>query len=255
MALRDKSLFLYGFTIDSTNQNLPFKIVGGGAEYNAIIPAGYYSLSSLLTAIALAMETVDNTNTYTVTATRTQSANLQNRITIATGGAFLSILFSTGTTASTSIRDTINFGHVDKTGATTYTNSTTSGTAFQTTWYGKNYIPPQAYQRNDGSVSVSAAGVKEGISWSINQFLQVEFQYEPTANMLAYWDPFIQWIIKQKPFDFTPETNAPSTVYSCTLEKSQADGKGLAFMMKEMLPDFPFLFSTGMMEFRVDGLY
>ncbi len=255
MALKDKSLFLYGFTVDSTNQNLPFLNVNAGAQFNAVIPASYYSLSGLAAAIALAMNTADTANIYTCTVDRTQSANLQNRITIATSGSFLSILFSTGTTAATSIRDVINFPHTDKTGATTYTNALTSGTAIQTAWYGANYIPPQAYQRNNGDVSVSADGTKEGISWAINQFIQVEYKYEAQATVLATWDPFIQWMIKQRPFDYTPEIKTPTTFYSVTLEKSPADGKGLAFMMKEMLPDYPFVFTTGALEFRVTGTY
>ncbi len=255
MALRDKSLFLYGFSIDNTNQYLDFLNVALGTQIHAVIPASYYTLGTLATAIALAMNTADTTNTYTCTVTRTQSSNLQNRITIATNGAFLSLLFSSGTNVLNSITSVINFGAADKTGATTYTNSLTSGTALQTAWYGMNYTPPQAYQKNSGDVSISASGVKEGISWSTQQFIQVEFRYEPIASVLAYWDPFIQWMILQKPFEFTPETNAPSTVYTVTLEKSPGDGKGLGFMMKEMLPDFPFVHSTGQLEFRVVGLY
>ncbi len=255
MALRDKSLFTFGFSIDTSNQNLDFLNVALGAQITAVIPASFYTLGTLATAITLAMNTADITNTYTCTVNRTAGSNLQNRITIATNGAFLTLLLSSGTNVLTSIRDMISFGHADLTGATTYTNSATSGTALQSAFYGFNYTPPQAYQKNTGDVTISASGVKEGISWSIQQFIQIEFKYEPLASVLAYWDPFIQWMILQKPFEFTPETNAPSTVYSVTLEKSPGDGKGLGFMMKEMLPDYPFTFSTGQLEFRVIGLY
>ena len=255
MALKDKSLFLFGITINNTNQNLDFLNVSMGTQLTAVIPASYYTLATLASAIVLAMETADTANTYTCTINRAVSGNLQNRITIATSGAFLSLLFSSGTNALTSITSMINFGSADLTGATTYTNALTSGTSLQTSFYGYNYTPPQAYQKNTGDVTVSASGVKEGISWSIQQFIQVEFKYEPLASLLAYWDPFIQWMILQKPFEFTPETNVPTTVYSVTLEKSPGDGKGLGFIMKEILPDFPFTYSTGQLEFRVVGLY
>lgn len=251
MALRDKSLFLYGFTIDDSNQNLPFKISGGGLELNAVIPASNYTLSTLLAAIKLAMETVDTTNTYTVTAVRTTSGNLQNRITIATSGAFLSLLFSTGSTAATSVRTVISFGATDRTGATTYTNSLTSGTALQTSWYANNYQPPLSYQRMIGNLSVSANGQKEMVYWSTQYFITCEFKWESQAYVLANWSLLIDWMIKQKPFEFTPETNVPNTFYSVTLEKAAADGKGIGFMMKEMLPNFPFWYTTGMMEFRL----
>src|SRR5882672_1955093 len=128
MALRSKSLFLYNFTVTIANQNLPFKAASLGSQLNAVIPVGTYSLSTLATAIATAMNAVDPANTYTVTVNRTISSGTQNRITIATSGSFLSLLFSSGTTAAASIRDLISFGHADLTGATTYTNSATSGT-------------------------------------------------------------------------------------------------------------------------------
>lgn len=251
MALTDKSLFLYGYTITSTNQNIPFKIAGGGSELTAVIAAGNYTLATLMTAIVTAMETADPAHIYTVTADRTLSSNLQNRVTIATNGVFLSLLFSSGTTASTSVRDVIGFAHTDRTGATTYTGTLTTGTALQTSWWGFNYQPPTSYQKNMGNVSVSASGLKETISWSIQKFITVEFRYESQADMVAYWQPLMAWMIIGKPFDFTPNTVAPTVFYSVTLEKSSVDGKGLGFMMKEQLPDFPFRYTTGALEFRL----
>ncbi len=75
MALTDKSLLLYGFTVTTANQNLPFLNVSLGAQINASVPAGYYSLSGLATAIALAMNTADPTNTYTCTVNRAAGSN------------------------------------------------------------------------------------------------------------------------------------------------------------------------------------
>lgn len=256
MALKDKSLFLYGFTIDQTNQNLPFKASSGGSQLNAVIPASNYTLATLATAIQVALNSTDNANVYTVTVDRTAGSNLQNRITIATNGAFLSLLFSTGTLAASSVRDVINFGHSDLTGSTSYQNSATSGTAFSTAWYGKNYQIPQANLRTIGAVNVAADGTKETIWWSVQEFLNVEFQYEAQADVLATWAPFLKWISKGLPFDFTPEIKSPSTFYSVTLEKSSGDTKGLGITMKEMIPDFPLLYSTGPMEMRlISGTY
>ncbi len=256
MAVRDKSLFLYGFYVDGTNKYLPFKAASGGPEILATIQPSFYTLRTLCTAIALALNTADTANTYTVSVDRTLSSNLQNRITISTSGIYLSLLFSTSTYAATSIRDMINFGSTDRTGATTYTNSITSGTALQTTWYAKNYQAPTVNLRTIGATNHSADGSKETIWWSIQQFITAEFQFEAQANVLAYWAPLITWMVKGRPFEFTPETNAPTVVYSVTLEKSSGDGKGLGFMMKEMVPDYPFLYSTGPMEFSlVTGTY
>lgn len=253
MALTAKSLFLYGFEVTSSNQSLPFLNVSLGSEIDATIPTGFYSLSGLATAIAAAMNAADPSNTYTVTVDRTADSNLGNRITIATSGSFLSLLFSSGTTAAASIRDLITFGHSDYTGATTYTNSAASGTILSPDWWGKNYTPPDIYQKNFGSVNVATDGTKEGITWAIQRFIAVEFENNLQANVLAYWNPLLTWMIQQRPFDFTPMVSSPTAFYSVTLESAPGDGKGLGFQMKEQLPDFPFLFTTGPFVMRVIG--
>ena len=253
MALQAKSLFLYSIVIDTTNQNIPFKAASLGSELTAVIPIGYYSLSSLATAIKAAMQAADSAHTYTVTVDRTTNSGQENRVTIATSGTFLSLLFSSGTTASSSIRDLMSWGHTDKTGATSYQNSGSTGTALVTTWYGKNYQPPDVFQKNFGSVNVATDGTKEGITWTLQRFIGVQFDYEAQAQVLANWNPLISWMIQQKPFEFTPEISSPTTFYAVTLEKSSDDGKGLGFNMKEMLPNFPFMFSTGPITMRVVG--
>lgn len=253
MALTSKSIFLYGLSITAANQNIPFLNVALGLEFTAVVPTGFYSLTDLLTAIASAMNSADPSNVYTATADRTVSGGTQNRVTIATNGAFLSILFATGMTAASSIRDVIGFPHTDKTGSTSYQGSSTAGTILQTSWFAKNYSPPDINLKNFGAVNVSTTGLKEAITWSIQRFIEAEFQYESQANALVNWSPFLNWMIQQKPFDFTPQIASPSSVYSVTLEKSSADGKGLGFMMKEMLPDFPFMYTTGPFTMRVIG--
>lgn len=252
MALTDKSLFLYGFQVTTANQYIPFKNAGGGTEIDAVIPTGFYTLGTLATAIALAMSTADPNNVYTCTVDRTFSSNLQNRVTIATSGSFLSLLFNTSSLASSSIASTIGFSTgSDQTGATTYTSTSTSGTALSTTWYGYNYQRPDANLKTIGAVNISATGAKEVVYWSVQQFLSVEFRYEAQAYVLSNWLTFLQWAVKGQPFEFTPEIKSPSTVYSVTLEKSPGDSKGLGFLMKEMLPDFPFMYTTGNIEMRL----
>jgi hypothetical protein len=253
MALTAKSLFLYGIVIDTNNQNIPFKAASLGAELTGVIPLGYYSLTDLAVAIKAAMQAADATHTYTVTVNRTTNGGQENRVTIATSGSFLSLLFSSGATATSSIRSLMSWGTADLTGATTYTNSGSTGTALVTSWWGKNYMPPQVYQKNFGSVNVSTNGTKEGITWSLQRFIGVTFDYEAQAQVLANWNPLLSWMIQQKPFEFTPEISAPTVFYPVTLEKSTDDGKGLGFNMKEMLPNFPFMFSTGAMVMRVIG--
>lgn len=254
MALTSKSLFLYDLEVRDDNQNLPFRAVALGPQLNAVIPVGFYSLTALALAIKGAMQVADPARIYTVTVDRTFSSGTQNRITISTNGVYLDLLFATGTLAASSIRDLIAFGIFDYTGFTSYQNAATSGTALVTAWWANNYQPPEAFVQNFGTVNVSASGEKEAITWSIQRFIGAEYKFEPQAKVLVDWKPLLSWMIQQKPFDFTPQIASPNVVYDVTLDKSQADGKGMAFNMLEMLPNYPFLHTTGPMVMRVRGV-
>lgn len=253
MALRSKSLFLYNLEVRSDNQNLPFRAVLAGPQLNAVIPAGYYSLTSLLSTIKNSLQAADPSHTYTVTANRTYAGGTENRITIVTSGSYLDLLFATGTLAASSIRDLISFGIFDYTGATSYTNGATAGVPLVTEWYGRNYQPPDVFVKNFGAVNVSTNGEKEAITWTIQRFIGVEYEFEPQAKVLTEWRDLINWMIQQKPFDYTPETLVPLVFYEVTLETSSDDGKGLGFNMKEQVPKYPFMYTTGAMKFRKRG--
>lgn len=253
MALRAKSMFLYGLEVRPDNQNLPFRATSGGPQLNAVLPLGYYSLTSMAAQIKSSLHLADPAHTYTVTVDRNVMSGTENRITIATSGTYLDLLFATGTLASTSCRDLIGFGIFDYTGNTTYTNGNTSGVALTTDWFGNNYQPPEVYVKNFGTVNVATNGEKESITWTVQRFIGVEFKFEPQPKVLTDWAALISWMIQQKPFDFTPEITSPNAVYQVTLEKSSEDGKGLGFNMKEMVPQFPFMYSTGPLTLRVRG--
>lgn len=253
MALKSKSLILYGLEVRDDNQNLPFRAVLAGPQLNAVLPAGYYSLTSLIAQIKSSMQIADPAHVYTVTVDRTFMGGTENRITIATNGTYLDLLFATGTLAASSCRDLIGFGIFDYTGATFYQNGTTSGVALTTEWWGFNYQPPEVFVKNFGTVNVSTNGEKEAITWTVQRFIGVEFKYEPQPKVLTEWRDLISWMIQQKPFDFTPEVAFPTVVHEVTLEKSTDDGKGLGFNMKEMLPQFPFRYMTGAMTLRIRG--
>ena len=81
-------------------------------------------------------------------------------------------------------------------------------------------------------------------------FIDVEFMYEAKSSLPA-WVSFRDWAISQAPFDFTPEISNPTVFSPVTLEKSPYGEKGMGFLMKEQLPDFPNEYTTGMMNFRV----
>lgn len=251
MALVGKSLFLYGFTVTANNSSLDFKSSMGGLERRATLTLGFYSLTGLMIEIKRAMQEVDPLNTYTVTANRAIAGGTQNRVTISTSGAYLDLLFASGTRAASSCASLIGFLAVDRTGATTYTGSLSAGTVLLPNYFGYNYLPPELMRKNFGSLNVTASGVKEAIVYSTQFFFQVQFKEIPEATAINEWSPFMTWLISQRRVDFTPDVNAPNTFYDCTLETSSDDGKGLGFKLTEMLPSKPFYYDTGMMKFRL----
>lgn len=250
MALTAKSLFLYGITIDSSNSSIDFKISSGGVEKQATLRYGYYSLTSLMKEVKRAMEAADALNRYTVSAVRTFVGGTENRITISTNGAFLSILFGTGTRVVSSTGPVLGFTASDQIGLTSYTGTLSAGTTLIPEYVAYSYLAPEFIRSVFGSVSVSAGGDKEAIVWNVQQFFEANFKYEPEAKVITEWMPLLTWMIEQKPLEFTPMISSPTVFYECTLETSAADGKGLGYKMTEMLPDFPFYYQTGLFKFR-----
>lgn len=251
MALRSKSLFLYGYTISLSRRNIDFIATSGGPTLTAILDIGDYSLTTLLSAIKVAMETADPAHIYTVSADRTLMGGTQNRITISTNGTFLSLLFSSGPNTDTAIWELMGFNLLDYTGSTAYTGSNTTGITLIPEFTGYNYQNPDQGSKVFGAVNVATSGLKESVVFNIQQFVDVEFKYEPAFRLVSEWLPLTTWMIQQKPFDFTPEISDPNTFYAVTLEKSSDDQKGMGFKMKEMLPNFPNFYTTGPMNFRI----
>lgn len=251
MALRSSSLLLFGYPIEVANQYIDFRAVNAGPQLTAVIPQGTYSLSDLLSLISAAMGAADGTNTYTVTADRTIAGGTQNRVTIATSGAYLDILFGSGTHAAASCAATIGFNNSDYTGATTYNGASSTGSSILTTYPGYNWVAPTRNRTLFGKVNISASGVKEAIVFQLQQFFKVEFRFESESRVDALWQAFFDWAAQQRDIEFTPEVTSPTVFYNCTLESTEEAQDGLGWEMKEMLPEYPFLYQTGELRFRV----
>ncbi len=253
MALSSKSIFLYGLQVTELNSSIDFRAVNAGPILMATLRLGYYSLAVLCTEVARAMREADQNNNYSVTTDRSIGGGTQNRTSIETDGSFLEILFGTGPRAASGAFSLIGFLGIDYTGSTSYTGSSSAGTMLESTLVGYNYLSPDFDQKVFGSVNVSASGAKEAIVYSIQQFTQVQFKYEPKQKVITKWKPFLQWAILQREFDFTPEISSPNTFYEVTMESTSGDGKGLAYKMTEMLPRFPNLYDTGSLRMRLKG--
>lgn len=251
MALTSKSLFLYNFEINQLNSSLDFRAVSGGSILQATLRYGFYSLGGLMTEIKRAMESTDPAHVYSVSADRTFVSGTENRVTIATNGIYLDLLFQTGPRAVSSVHPLIGFTTTDKTGAISYQGTLTAGTSLVPDYIGYSYLGPEMMRNVFGALSITASGQKEAIVWAIQKFLQVEFKYEPEAKVMTEWTDFMTWAIQQRAFEFTPKVSTPSTYFDVTMETTSADGKALGYKIDEMLPEFPFFYKTGMLKMRV----
>lgn len=256
MALRKKSIFLYGFEITSLNSSIDFKTAAVGPEYQATLRLGFYSLSGLLVEIKRSLSEADALNDFTASADRTFNSGLENRVTLGspTAGVNFSLLFGTGLRVASSLAPTIGFIAVDRTGAASYQGTISSGTALAPEYVGYSYLGPDMMRNVFGALNISAGGIKEAIVWNVQKFFQMEFKYEPEAKVMTEWRDFMTWAIQQKPIEFTPDISFPAAIFDCTLESTDTNGKGLGYKMTEMLPDFPFNYRTGNMKFRVTEL-
>jgi hypothetical protein len=198
------------------------------------------------------MSAIDTSNVYTATVDRTAASGTQNRVSIMTGGSYLSLLFGTGPSTATSIASTLGFANTDRTGALMYTGTMTTGTAVESTLVGYNYLGIEFMQKNFGAVNVSTDGLKESITFPLQYFYQVQFKYEPQTKVIMQWQPLFEWMINQRPFDFTPQIASPTAVYNSWFEGSSEDQNGLSYKFTEMLPNFPFLYDTGLLKFRLN---
>jgi len=253
MALRQRSLFLYGYEVTQENSSLDFKVAALGPQISATLRLGFYSLSSLMLEIKRACEEADPSSAlFTVTADRTIAGGTQNRVTIAKDGIFLTLLFATGTRVVTSVASLIGFTNTDLTGATTYTGTISSGTVFLTdpNFPGHDWRSPLYFKENKGIVNRSASGKKEAIVFQVISYFQVRFKYILEADAPA-WAALLTWLIGQRLVEFTPEVGLPNVFYQATLESTADDGKGLGFNLQEMTPGMPGLFDTGVMKFLV----
>jgi hypothetical protein len=248
MALRNKSLFLYGLTVDSTNSSLDFK-VNGGPTLLATLRWGYYTLNSLMAEVVRAMAAQSPAPTFSYTIDRSIGGGLQNRVAISTASGTISLMFGTGPRKSSSISALIGYPASDVTGATLW-SSTSAGISLLTSREGYSYLSPDFTHRVRGAVNISASGVKESLVYEIQKFAQVEYKHEPEAKVMTQWKPLMDWLIQQRPVELTPDYTVYDEVIEGTLERTAADGSGLGYQLTEMLPDFPFYYRTGQLVFR-----
>lgn len=250
MALSARSLINYGIQVTTLNRNIDFEIAGS-VVLLAVLDLGFYSPGGLAQEIALQMQSADPSAIYTVTVDRTIMGGTQNRITIASNGTVLTLLFGSGVNAAISAAAIMGFSQQDYTGALSYTGNQSTGTILMPDYFGYDYLDNMNQVKVFGAVNISASGLKEAVTFNTQLFINVEYKYEPKSK-LPDWSLFATWAVQQRQFDFTPEITNPTNVFNVTLESSSYDDKGLGFLMDELLGEsLPNFYTTGPLKLRI----
>lgn len=254
MALKSRSLFLYGYQVTELNRSIDFKTSLGGPTKMASLTLGFYSLSTLLTEAKRAMEAVESTDKFTWTADRTIAGGTENRVKVQSDGTYLELLFETGPRAASALAPLIGFDAVDRSGATFYWGNATSGITLLTDpdFLGYAYTPPTLFKKKFGVRNVSGSGKPEAVVFNSQSFWEVGFKYIEAAAAENEWAPLLDWLTGQRRVEFTPEISTPTKFHVGTLESSPEDNVGMGYKLREQRDESLFdLYDTGLMKFRV----
>ena len=188
------------FSVAVGTSKIDFKESGGGAQLTATLSSNTYTPATLATEIKTAME-IAGAATYTVTYSSTTGL-----WTIASDGAYLSLLNNTGTNQATNaLKNHCGFANSDRTGALTYTGPTISihsneGVIFDLVTTEDINSVVLLWPKEDGIqlsasavVKIQANATNVWSSPSVNQTLTINNTYETyshyfsTAQSYRYW--------------------------------------------------------------------
>lgn len=236
----------FGIEVTPNNRSIDFKTSGGGPEKQATLRVGLYSVSSLKTEVQRAMAAADPANTYTVTINRTVSAGTQNRITLATSGAFLSLLFATGTRTGSNAGSLLGYGAMDKTGATSYVSTNSVGTILLPSYPPQDFQPLGTIYDSKSSINDSTSGKIETVSFTSFRNFEFRFRWiEYGSSEFAGFQSFAQWILRGGPVEFVSDRADVST-----LAVGVPINVRRPFELNRMVPNFYDYFETPVMTFR-----
>lgn len=256
MSISTFSSFYYGFSIDETNNFIPFD--EGGAEINAEIDIGAYSLTDVLVKLKTAMDAVGG-QTYT------WSVDRDTRLVTVSAASNFSLLIGTGSTRGTSPFELLGFtGGVDLTGSNSYTGDSPAGSEYLPQFILQDYNSPEEFQERIGaSVNESANGEIEVISFGLRKFIEMNIMYinnRPQdgtvikTNLSGVSDAihFMEFITQKFPFEFIPDVADRNTFHKVLLESTPQSREGVGFKLRELVGrGLPGYYETGVLRLRV----
>jgi hypothetical protein len=250
------SKFIYGTSMDATNNNGDFKESGGALL--ATVEAGPYTLGELCEAVADAL-TAAGGQTYTVTYSRTTGL-----VTISAAGTF-QLLLGSGANRLESYWEILGFTQgSDQTGTNTYTGASRAGTEYYPQFMLQSYVGPDNYkQAIDPTVNRTSSGRTELVSFGTDEMIEMDIKFitnlpmdgvviknNPTGltDAVAFFDD----ITLKSRFEFVPDIATPGTFHKVVLESMPNFKDGSGYKLKELfMQNLPDIYETGLMQLRV----
>lgn len=236
--LQTHSKFYYGYVIDDTNYQINF--VEGGPELLAELNPGSYSFEDFAIEIERALNDAGSF-TYTVTTNRAPRT-----LTIVSSSAF-DLLVSSGTNVGTSPFTLMGFTGSDRTGSTTYTGDSPSGSEYRPQFWLQNYISSEDWQQAaDASINKVASGRVEVIKFGIEKFVQFQIKFITNITQNSTTpirnDPqglenaraFMQYITTRQPFEFMQDEEDADEFQTLAFDSSQDSQSGTGYKLKEL---------------------
>lgn len=256
------SKFVYGFTLDATNNVLPIKLLL--TEYTVYIPIGRYTGESLAVAIKAACEAEVPTETFTVTYDK-----VTRKFYILCSNGF-EILFGSGVVTLNNCASVIGFNNTDHTVTLNpplfdYESDFAAGYEY------KPQFPLQSYNKlgtikklTDPVVNKTADGEIEMVYYGEENYIEFEIKYitdihypdgsliRNNQNALSEVKSFLNYCILKNIVTFYPDENSDEVI-NIRLDKTSEDStNGTAYRIEEEYnANMPNYYKTNKLTWRV----
>ena len=246
------SVFYYGHTVTTENRSIDFD--EGGAELQATLRVGDYTLTEYLAEIKRALD-LAGSQIYTVSVNR-----VTRRITISAPSNF-TLRVATGSRAGTTAYTMAGFTGANRTGANSYLGNIGSGSEYRPQYPVFNYTSTEhSLVKETASVNISAVGVTQLIYFGDGSRPEMNIRlitnktglknspFFENVNGVADALAFMAYLITKAKVEFMPDVDNRNVFDKLILEATRDSRNGTEFTLLNMkTPDF---FETGDLTFR-----
>lgn len=257
MALMTRSKFYFGHEV--TLQNNYFDFQETGPILTAELKVGYYSPTEFIIELQRALNE-KGAYTYTV------NFNRSTRIVSISASSVFAIRGASGPNSGNLLYSLIGYdSSSDLTGAGLYTFTNKSGQEYKPQFFLLDYVSADEKQEAiDSSISVTATGKVEVVSFGIQKFFEFTIDYvnsypvstadqiESNINGKSDAINFLQNIVKKGHIEFIPDRDKVNEFYTLLLESTSSSRNGTGYKLQEKIGQgLVGYFSTGLLTWRL----